>query len=337
LKELVNYENTFSIVVTAENQTKTTYNIRIMRKDEKGFLGNVSNNNFLKSLNIKDFDISFYKDTLNYEINVPLTVESLAIEAVPEDEKATLTIEYPDKLVFGRNIINIKVISESFEQKIYTIAAIRGSDLEFIGQEDMDKYFDELLAEDLILTLRAGEVINASLLNKVSESGKSLSIRVVDERTSKVTLWSVPSKVINNLDNHSFGISYSLSSDDRLEKILNFSPKLLIDFETPEKFPNGIVAEVDISSFFVDTDIVNVYLFDANTGKLKKIVEELVVLDGKVKFSPLSGGKYIFTKAKFETFPISLKTLFAITVIQSITMIQIAVIMLVRFFNKRKV
>lgn len=337
LKELVNYENTFSIVVTAENQTKTTYNIKIMRKDEKGFLGNVSNNNFLDSLNIKAFVISFNKETLNYEVNVPLTVESLTVEAVTEDEKATLTIEYPEKLIFGRNIINIKVISESFEQRIYTITAIRGSDVEFIGQEDMDKYFNELLAEDLILTLRGDEVIKTSLLNKIFDSGKSLSIRVVDEITSKVILWSVPSEVIKDLDNHNFGISYSLTSDDRLEKILNFSPKMLLDFETTEKFPKGVVVEVDVSSNFVDSDIINVYLFDANTGKLKKIIEELVVLDGKVKFSPLSGGKYIFTKAKFETFPISLKTLFAVTVIQSISLIQIAVIMFIRFLNKRKV
>ncbi len=337
LKELVNYENTFSIVVTAENQTKTTYNIKIMRKDEKGFLGNVSNNNFLDSLIIKDFVISFNKETLNYEVNVPLTVESLTVEAVTEDEKATLTIEYPEKLIFGRNIINIRVVSESFEQRIYTITAIRGSDVEFIGQDDMDKYFNELLAEDLILTLRGDEVIKTSLLNKIFDSGKSLSIRVVDEITSKVILWSVPSEVIKDLDKHNFGISYSLTSDDRLEKILNFSPKMLLDFETTGKFPKGVEVEVDVSSDFVDSDIINVYLFDANTGKLIKIIEELVVLDGKVKFSPLSGGKYIFTKAKFETFPISLKTLFAVTVIQSISLIQIAVIMLVRFLKKRRV
>lgn len=336
LKDLKVYENVFNIVVTAENQAKTTYSIKVMRKDEKGFLGNVSSNNYLSTLKIKDFTIDFDKNTLNYDIDIPLEVESILVEALPEDAKATVSIEYPEKLVFGKNIITIKVISESFDQKIYTINALRGSDLEFIGQEDMDKYFNELLSEDLILTLRNDEIISTSLLNKISESGKNLKIRLIDEKTLKVINWNISTSSILKISNQLFGVIYNGETNENLEKILNYAPKLILDFTSTSKFPSDTTVEIDISSYYVDSEVVNVYLFDVSKNKLVKVQENLVVLNGKVNFTPLAGGKYIITKAKFDTFPITTKTLFAITVIQGIAIIEIIALLVFRFFKAKK-
>ena len=69
-KKLKVYDNSFEIVVTAENGSKRSYKINVSRKDKDGNIGNLSDNNNLSKLEIKGYDINFNKDVLNYNIIV---------------------------------------------------------------------------------------------------------------------------------------------------------------------------------------------------------------------------------------------------------------------------
>ena len=83
-KSLSYGKNTLNVVVKAENGSTKTYTITINRNDNR------SSNNYLKSLKISNAKISFNKYTLNYNIVVDNTVDSIDIQVQTEDSKSSV-------------------------------------------------------------------------------------------------------------------------------------------------------------------------------------------------------------------------------------------------------
>lgn len=143
----LNYgNNTFKINVLSESKQTKTYILNITRIDNRNNQSNTTNNNnnttkkpnnnttnnntnkevkssntYLKSLTIKDNNITFQKNITNYDINVPYNTESIDIEALPEDNKSTVEITGNKDLKVGLNKIIILVTSEDKSTREYTI------------------------------------------------------------------------------------------------------------------------------------------------------------------------------------------------------------------------
>lgn len=81
-----------------------------------------SNNNFLSSLQVENYDISFDKNKNNYEIEVLKDVNSLNVTATLEDEKAAYNIIGFDNLEDNNHQVKIEVTAENGEKRIYTIS-----------------------------------------------------------------------------------------------------------------------------------------------------------------------------------------------------------------------
>lgn len=119
-KDLKEGENTVTISVNAEDNTIKIYEITVT-KTEKIALG-------LKSLEIKDTNIKneFKTDVYSYEIDVE-DVTKLDIEAIANDEKATVEILGNEDLQDGENTITIIVSSEDGKEKVtYQIKVNKG-------------------------------------------------------------------------------------------------------------------------------------------------------------------------------------------------------------------
>ena len=88
---------------------------------------NDPNNFYLKSLTVKNADIApaFDKMVKEYNTTVPFETDSLAVEAVPENPKATVEISSTELKYVGKNIIKIVVLSESGLKRTYKIYATR--------------------------------------------------------------------------------------------------------------------------------------------------------------------------------------------------------------------
>ena len=116
---IVEGENIVKVIVTAEDGTTTkTYIIKVT-KQEKVF--------GLKSLNIKDTDISdmFKTDVYEYSINIK-NIDQLDIEAIATEEDATIEILGNENLQEGENIITIIVTSKDEKNTItYQIKATK--------------------------------------------------------------------------------------------------------------------------------------------------------------------------------------------------------------------
>ncbi len=101
--------------VEAENGEIKTYRIVVSRGEKP--------DTTLKSLKIDHGEINFDKNVLEYKFDVEYSVNDLIIEALQNDDKATVKIE-KDDLVVGENTIKIIVTNEKAES-VYTLLVNR--------------------------------------------------------------------------------------------------------------------------------------------------------------------------------------------------------------------
>lgn len=113
----LNYgDNNFEIIVVSASGDEKKYEVTLIRQDNRG------TNNDLQSLivnsNPKLFE--FDKNTLTYTVTTH-KLKTIDIVATPADSKATVKIDKKDELAIGSNEIKITVISESKDEKVYTL------------------------------------------------------------------------------------------------------------------------------------------------------------------------------------------------------------------------
>lgn len=99
-----------------------------------------SNNANLSNIKISNIDFEFKKDTLEYNLEVKNNIESINIEATPEDNKAKVEGIGEQKLSIGVNTINLIVVSEDGTKQTYTIN---------IKRKDNNTYLNNLTIENI--------------------------------------------------------------------------------------------------------------------------------------------------------------------------------------------
>lgn len=119
--------NTFRINVVAENGSKKTYTITIVRESNQKqdtTSGNKNSNNNLSSLFVTNTNIAFDKNITIY--NLTTTASSTYISASRETTTATITGDTgKHDLKVGKNQFIIRVIAENGSKKTYTINITR--------------------------------------------------------------------------------------------------------------------------------------------------------------------------------------------------------------------
>jgi len=107
--------NIVKIIVTAENGDERTYVISVEKAK--------STNNNLKALwtDKGTLNPTFDKDTTEYNVEVENDVENITVSATKDDLRSTITGTGTYALEVGKNTIEVKVTSESGDEKTYTI------------------------------------------------------------------------------------------------------------------------------------------------------------------------------------------------------------------------
>lgn len=98
----------------------------------------VSSDNYIKSLKIKGYDISFDKDTLEYSITVSSDVKALDLDIILNDDNASYEVIGNEKFKSGKNVVSIKVTAEDGSIRTYTINVNKKQELTN-AKKDEDK------------------------------------------------------------------------------------------------------------------------------------------------------------------------------------------------------
>ena len=121
---LLEGENKIELFVTAENGNTSIYNLVINRQIKKEEIV-LSDVNSLKSISIEGIDFEFYKDTLEYNLDVSFDIDKVNISYELEDDSADLNADNEVELIVGLNKINITVTAENGNVRTYTINITR--------------------------------------------------------------------------------------------------------------------------------------------------------------------------------------------------------------------
>ena len=81
----------------------------------------LDNDSKLKSITLSYGKINFDPNTFEYKITVPNSVTNITIEAIPNSDKSTITIDKPIELIEGNNKITITVEAEDKTTSKYII------------------------------------------------------------------------------------------------------------------------------------------------------------------------------------------------------------------------
>ncbi len=81
----------------------------------------LSSDNYIKSLKIKNYKINFDKDTLEYSIEVGNKVNSLDLDIVLNDDKASYDVIGNKDFKVGKNVVTIRVTAEDGSVRNYII------------------------------------------------------------------------------------------------------------------------------------------------------------------------------------------------------------------------
>lgn len=111
--------NKVLIKVKAESGDIKTYTLNITREDTR------ATNNYLKDIIINGgkIPIDFDKLVLDYTIKT-YKIDTLDIEATPEDSNSTVSVIKPNQIIVGENTVKISVKSQSGKEQIYTLVVI---------------------------------------------------------------------------------------------------------------------------------------------------------------------------------------------------------------------
>jgi hypothetical protein len=124
-KALTVGENTFTVVVTAENTLNNlTYTVKVIRRAPS-----VSSNATLSSLTVSVGELSpeFHPDALTYTVSVGNDATSITLTATQADEEATVGGAGTKSLQVGTNIFAITVTAGNGAELIYTVTVTRAA------------------------------------------------------------------------------------------------------------------------------------------------------------------------------------------------------------------
>lgn len=124
IKDLIIGANIFNITVTSERGNSKNYQIIVTRTTPNTKKDNNVKSG-LKSLNISNQKIDLAKNKYSYTITVSPETTDIDVKAIANNNKASITIEKPDKLSYGENKIIIHLTEANGTKTDYILIVTR--------------------------------------------------------------------------------------------------------------------------------------------------------------------------------------------------------------------
>jgi hypothetical protein len=301
-KSLKIYSNIINIEVTAENLTKKTYTINVVRRDVAGIAGDLSQDNKLKSLTVENYPFDFDADTLEYTIDVENWIETVSVAAELNDSKASLLISNPTELIVGPNEILIKVFSESADERIYKIIVNRQGDNPVVAADRIIDLLPRIEAENIEITSKDPKSLTLEIWNELAKTSKNYMFSVRNEVNETMYMWTFDGDSIKENELIDFDVQFNSTDRELIRSLLNYRESILLNLAHSGPIPQGLILRVNVSKFYNDESILHLYYFNSESGKLEDKSLELVVKDGYVEVNLDHASQYVLTPVKLSLF-----------------------------------
>ncbi|MDP2814115.1 MAG: cadherin-like beta sandwich domain-containing protein, partial [Erysipelotrichaceae bacterium] len=211
------YQNAIDIVVTAENGVKRTYTINVIRKDVLGNTKLMSSNAELKSLAIDGYEIEYSASVVEYRLTVGNIVDNVLVYAEASDPKSSVIIDNLPLLKLGENRVQVTVVAENGQSKIYTIFVTRSLEAPVIDLEDLDEFVYQTTATVLPILLNDSRWLSASVLDKVRRAAKVLDISKLDDQGMLLYRWTIDGRSVTAGTSIDLNIRFDSMYMDQME------------------------------------------------------------------------------------------------------------------------
>ena len=299
-KSLQVYSNTFSVVVTAENQTRRTYTLNIVRRDAQGNAGELSKNTKLKTLKIIGIDFEYLDDISEYEFTVDNTVSSLEIIAEVDDVRSAVKYENASSLRLGRNEVRVIVTSESGDERIIKLFVTRSTDVPTVPLEDVSEIIGDIGGNDLVSVIGSESMLTPKILQALKISKKNLYVQKQDESGKVLYEWKFEGNNVSIDQIIETKITFESDFQDKIEFLTNYTKAVVLNFGHQGALPLGTLLRVYVGDEYKDGDILQLYFYNPTNESFELKKQNIVVEDGYVQFEILHCSDYLLTKASLH-------------------------------------
>lgn len=239
---------TCKITVKAEDGTTKTYNVNVTKEQTKE--PEKVYDTTLKSLTIDGFSFTpkFDKNTSTYKLQVPNTVTSLNVNAIPNDTNANVTITGNKNFKDGNNTISIKVTAPDGSNRIYTINVVRRSiddkENEIEESKSSDNYLKELSTTNGVLSPEFNKDVNSYNVTVGNEVTSLDLTAIANDSKSKIE--------ITGNENFKVGmntVTIKITAEDGTERTYTINVKRSEE-ESKTKLKDLVVADYPLSPKF---------------------------------------------------------------------------------------
>ena len=174
------YENTFNLVITAENGSRRTITLTIRRRDEQGNPVFLSSSTDINSLSLSACEISFTNALDRFVCEVRNDVNQTNVVVTRGD--STQRIEAPTQVSLndGVNVIEVRIIAQNNDVRIITIEVTRRNDIFFVPLSRALVTLEQISNPILGVVLIESTTIPANVLNEVKRLGKKILVSYKD-------------------------------------------------------------------------------------------------------------------------------------------------------------
>jgi hypothetical protein len=295
------YRNVINVVVTAENGSTRTYRINVIRKDAFGNTSLLSANSDLKSLVIDGYPIDFSPSVLEYRVDVENVVDNVLVIAEASDAKSSVIIDNVDLLLLGENRIQVTVVAENGQSRIYTIFVTRSLEAPKTKLQDLGDIVYMTTATIIPVFIDGSTWLSGDVLEKVRRAAKILEISKLDQAGKLLYRWSIDGRSLTSGLNMDVAITTVSPHASDISSLLNGERFSVIGFAHQGEIPVGTTVRVYIGNTFVHRSMLNLYRYDAASKTLELNTQSVQVDEGYVEFEVLFGGEYIVSDADIES------------------------------------
>ncbi len=249
-----------------------------------------SNNNKLQSISVDNYNL-VKVDAKNYTLTVPNDVDSIYVRATAEHAKAKVIGTGNHNLQIGENRIEVIITAENGAKNTITIKVTRKDGYSI---EELSNALSQN-SNSIDVMLKVDTKISESDLEKIKNSKKIVNLSFYDSAKLLLYSWIIDGNKISSSEGFDSGLSFSSKSKKEISKLSNYADGMFIELSQKDNLPSGARLKVYVTEKFDNTDLVNVYGYNANEQKLELLNSNVEVQNGYLTFDVGKSSNYLLT------------------------------------------